>query len=73
MVVTIVLIALILLVSVIFIAKSHKKDSPKNNSNKTPKEYICYHTALDCENCLNSTRCGQQNGRGYVGVRHMGG
>ncbi len=40
--------------------------SRKYVNNADIDETICYHTHLDCDNCLNATSCHQIDGLGLV-------
>ena len=33
---------------------------------KRKKTWICYHTMLDCENCMNASDCKQTKGPGLI-------
>ena len=37
--------------------------SKRRNKNRFS---TCYHTELDCENCVNATTCTQKYGPGYI-------
>ena len=68
MVIICIVAAVIVIVSIYAIVKRFGKSRQKDES-----ELICYHTTLDCENCMSFMQCSQQYGQGLVGSRHVRG